>query len=77
MYKGYVLPFDKKSESDLIVRIDYSKTLLFQTERRCPYLIYFETVDKKELEEKEPDWEKDVDYLKLEFNLLEDKQQQK
>lgn len=61
--------FRNHPSSNLIVKVDYRETKIFQTNKRCPFLVYFETIDPKELDEKSPQWENDLDYLKFELGI--------
>ena len=69
MYQGIMIPFEKNPNSNLIVRIVYKETKIFKTKERCPFLVFFETVDIKEVDNYEPKWEKDLDYLRWQYNI--------
>jgi hypothetical protein len=69
MYQGIIFPFEETPNSNLIVRIIYNETKIFKTKERCPFLVYFETVDIKDVDSYEPKWEKDIDYLRWQYNI--------
>lgn len=69
MYVGVQFPFKKHQASNLIVRVAYKYTKIFQTNKRCPFLVYFETIDPAELGEDKIEWERDIDYLKYELGI--------
>lgn len=64
------LCFRENPKSNLVVRVVYKETKIFQTNKRCPFLIYLETIDPKELDEKSPNWEWDMDYLRYELGII-------
>lgn len=53
-----------------VVRILYNEVKLFPTRQRIPFLILFETVSQEESTSKEPEFEKDFDYLRSKYNIL-------
>ena len=69
MYMGVQFPFKENPESNLIVRVAYKYIKIFQTNKRCPFLVYFETINPHEIANKEPEWEKDIDFLKYELGI--------
>lgn len=48
----------------------YSETKVFRTKERCPYLIWFETVSKEDVNKLEPEYERDFDYLRWQCKLV-------
>lgn len=46
---GIVLPFSENEESSMIVRIVYNDVKIFCTRTRKPFLVFFETVDPREI----------------------------
>ncbi len=71
MYQGIILPFRDDPESNLIVRVVYNETKIFITRERCPFLVLFETISKDDLSSIEPEWEKDLDFLRWHYNLID------
>jgi len=71
MYQGIIIPFKKNYNSNLIVRVLYKEVKIFKTRERCPFLIFLETVDKNEIEQQEIKWEKDFDYLRWNYNIMD------
>jgi hypothetical protein len=62
---GILMPFTKNPESNLIVRIAHEELLCFSTKERSPYMFVVETIDPRELEERQPELKKDPDFEKM------------
>lgn len=68
--QGILVPFEKDTESNMIVRVCHEEFHIYNTQERSPYMFAIETIDPRELETKKPNLNKDHFYEKIYYTKI-------